>query len=299
MRVNGGFFVFRPSSSEWMETERSSSRSRSSGWRRRQAALLQLRRLLGLHGHLQGKAAPRGPLLPRQVPWEVWKTRPDARPQERLTMQRLSLSGGRAGDADPRARAPTPTTSRSAAVARCSACSQSGATSRSPGWSSAPRPSGAEAEASAEQFLEGAARAGIVISPTGRLPPTRWAAVKEEFEELKRRSPRSDPHPLPRGPAPGPPVGLRADLEHLAQPLDLEFEIPKYDGDFGSPNLFVPSPRHTLERKIDARARGLPHPGGQGLVHRRPVPRRGTIRGWSAQAPERLAEAFYGRKLVV
>ncbi len=33
--------------------------------------------------------------------------------------------------------------------------------------------------------------------------------------------------------------------------LILEYEIPKYDGDFGSPNVFFPLPRTTLDRKID------------------------------------------------
>ena len=33
--------------------------------------------------------------------------------------------------------------------------------------------------------------------------------------------------------------------------LILEYEIPKYDGDFGSPNVFVPLDEPTCQRKID------------------------------------------------
>ena len=31
----------------------------------------------------------------------------------------------------------------------------------------------------------------------------------------------------------------------------LEYEIPKYDGDLGNPNLFVPLPAATCQRKVE------------------------------------------------
>ena len=81
--------------------------------------------------------------------------------------------------------------------------------------------------------------------------------------------------------------------------LVLEYEIPKYDGDLGSPNLFVPLDRRTCERK----AKCLHNVFGsqrekdwfeietfRGLMR---------LRGMECRAPEGYAEAFYARKLVL
>ena len=59
MRINGGFFIFRPEIFEQIHEAKNSSRSRSRGDRRRGADRVSLRRLLGADGHAQGQAQPR------------------------------------------------------------------------------------------------------------------------------------------------------------------------------------------------------------------------------------------------
>jgi LmbE family N-acetylglucosaminyl deacetylase len=162
----------------------------------------------------------------------------------------------------------------------------------------APGPRADEAQRSAEAFLEGIASVKTVIRDhrDGFLPYS-GAAVKEDFEALKREfSPdlvlthyRGDRHQDHR---------LISDLtwntwrDHLI----LEYEIPKYDGDFGSPNFFSRLPPATVERKIDLLLRHFPSQAGKAWFTAdlfRAVTR---IRGMEAAAPDGFAEAFYARK---
>lgn len=158
-----------------------------------------------------------------------------------------------------------------------------------------------EAEESARAFLGGFARSRLVVKRhrDGFLPYL-GAAVKEDVEAVKQEfSPDvvfthflHDRHQDHR---------LISDLtwntwrDHLI----LEYEIPKYDGDFGSPNLYSPLPAATLERKI---ALVLEHFRSQAGKHwltpdlLRAVAR---IRGMECVAPDALAEAFYCRKAVL
>jgi LmbE family N-acetylglucosaminyl deacetylase len=81
--------------------------------------------------------------------------------------------------------------------------------------------------------------------------------------------------------------------------LILEYEIPKYDGDFGSPNVFVPLDEAACARKIE---HVVTHFGSQrdrrwfSADLFRSVLR---LRGMEANAPGGYAEAFYGRKVVL
>src|SRR6266850_7711771 len=99
----------------------------------------------------------------------------------------------------------------------------------------------AEARASAAAFLEGVPTTKVLVRDyPDRFLPYSGAAVKNEFEALKREfSPdvvfthyREDRHQDHR---------QISDLtwntwrDHLI----LEYEIPKYDGDLGAPNLFA------------------------------------------------------------
>lgn len=158
-----------------------------------------------------------------------------------------------------------------------------------------------EAEASAAQFLAGASRKRIVIrSHRDGFLPTEWAQVKEEFEELKREvSPdlilthfRDDRHQDHR-------VVSELTWNTWRNHLILEFEIPKYDGDFGAPNAFVPLSAATLERKIELVLSAFPTQAGKSWFTADLFRSVARIRGMECQAPERLAEAFYCRKLVL
>jgi len=81
--------------------------------------------------------------------------------------------------------------------------------------------------------------------------------------------------------------------------LILEFEIPKYDGDFGVPNLFVPLSAATLEKKIELVLAGFPTQAGKPWFTADLFRAVARIRGMECVAPERVAEAFYCRKLVI
>ena len=78
-----------------------------------------------------------------------------------------------------------------------------------------------------------------------------------------------------------------------------EYEIPKYDGDLGRPNLYVTLDERTCERKVDALLEAFP------TQHAKPWFTRDTflslmrIRGVESNSPTRLAEAFYCRKVVI
>jgi LmbE family N-acetylglucosaminyl deacetylase len=157
-----------------------------------------------------------------------------------------------------------------------------------------------EARASAEAFLAGAARSQVIVKAhrDGFLP---WsgAEVKDEFEALKAGPPpdlilthyREDRHQDHR---------LVSELtwntwrDHLV----LEYEIPKYDGDFGSPSFFAPLPAATLERKIALLMRAFPTQAGKPWFTPDLFQAVARIRGMECVAPEGFAEAFYVRKAV-
>jgi len=157
----------------------------------------------------------------------------------------------------------------------------------------------AEARSSAKAFLEGAAASRIVVHDfrDGFLPYA-GAAVKEAFEALKKGfSPdlvlthyREDRHQDHR---------LVSELtwntwrDHLV----LEYEIPKYDGDFGSPNLFSPLSRATLEKKIDLAFEHFRSQAGKQWFTRDLLQGVARVRGMECVAPDQVAEAFYARKI--
>ena len=81
--------------------------------------------------------------------------------------------------------------------------------------------------------------------------------------------------------------------------LILEYEIPKYDGDFGSPNVFVPLSKPVCEKKIET---VLATFGSQSKKHwfsRELFLSVLRLRGMEANAPSGYAEGFYCRKSVL
>lgn len=81
--------------------------------------------------------------------------------------------------------------------------------------------------------------------------------------------------------------------------LILEYEIPKWDGDLGRPNLYVPVTAEVLDRKIDLL---MTHFGTQRAKDWfDPETFRGLarLRGMECRAPSGYAEAFVVRKMVL
>ena len=158
-----------------------------------------------------------------------------------------------------------------------------------------------EARASAAGFLAGLATPPRVVVHDFRdgFLPYSGAAVKERFEELKRAAApdlvlthyRDDRHQDHR---------LVSELtwNTWRNHLILEYEIPKYDGDFGSPNVFATLPAATLERKIALLLEHFPTQAGKPWFTEDLFRAVARIRGMESVAPERFAEAFYCRKAV-
>ena len=157
----------------------------------------------------------------------------------------------------------------------------------------------AEARVSAAAVLRGVKQHEIVIKRfRDGFFPSLIGEIKEEFEALKRAvSPdvifthwRQDLHQDHRTIAE---LTWNTFRDHLI----LEYEIPKYDGDFGSPNVFVPLDEAVCRRKIDNIVASFPSQVGRQWFSEdlfRAVLR---LRGMEANAPSRHAEAFYCRKL--
>lgn len=158
-----------------------------------------------------------------------------------------------------------------------------------------------EARACAADFLAGFRRWEVTVHSfrDGYLP-YEGARVKDAFEALKAdyvpdivlTHYREDRHQDHR---------LVSDLtwntwrDHLI----LEYEVPKYDGDFGSPSVFAPLPSAVLERKIDLILAHFRSQGGKHWLTRDLLRGVARIRGMECVAPEQLAEAFYARKVVI
>ena len=78
--------------------------------------------------------------------------------------------------------------------------------------------------------------------------------------------------------------------------LILEYEIPKYDGDFGAPNFFAPVSAAIFERKLGLILKHFPSQAGRAWFTPDLFHAVARIRGMESAAPEALAEAFYCRK---
>jgi len=81
--------------------------------------------------------------------------------------------------------------------------------------------------------------------------------------------------------------------------LILEYEIPKYDGDVGSPNVFVHLDQCTCEQKIDQLQRSFSSQAAKPWFSRETFLSTLRLRGIESRAPDGYAEAFYGRKLIL
>jgi len=81
--------------------------------------------------------------------------------------------------------------------------------------------------------------------------------------------------------------------------LILEYEIPKWDGDFGQPNLYLPLEARILEHKIALLMRHFGSQRSKDWFD--PELFRGVtrLRGMECRAPSRHAEAFFLRKAVL
>src|SRR5262249_62234199 len=80
--------------------------------------------------------------------------------------------------------------------------------------------------------------------------------------------------------------------------LVLEYEIPKYDGDLGQPNFFVPLEKSVCAKKIQNIMNSFRSQRQKQWFDEDTFTAILRLRGMEANSPTRYAEAFYCRKAV-
>jgi LmbE family N-acetylglucosaminyl deacetylase len=166
---------------------------------------------------------------------------------------------------------------------------------------SAPGDRADEARRSAEALLAGAASAEVVIGDfTDAHFPSETARLKACLSDIARRTTADvvlthrleDRHQDHRT------VG-ELTWQTWRDHLVLEYEIPKYEGDLGQPNVYVPLPADMAQRKVrhlmthfgTQRSKGwFSEATFQGLM---------ALRGIECRAPSGQAEALHARKVVL
>ena len=81
--------------------------------------------------------------------------------------------------------------------------------------------------------------------------------------------------------------------------LILEYEIPKYDGDLGRPNVFVPLDGPTADQKINHLFEFFVSQQSKPWFDRETFRGLMRIRGMESNSSSGFAEAFYARKIVL
>lgn len=157
-----------------------------------------------------------------------------------------------------------------------------------------------EARNCAGSFLRNAKRSRVVVKQfADGFFPYQGGRIKEYFESLKKVSPdlifthyREDLHQDHR-------VICELTWNTFRDHMILEYEIPKYDGDLGSPNCFVEIDEHKCQEKIQLISKYFPSQHGKHWFSERTFRAMLTLRGMESRSRTGFAEAFYGRKLVL
>ena len=158
-----------------------------------------------------------------------------------------------------------------------------------------------EARQSAALFLRGARRQRVTIEKfRDGFFPYEGAAIKDVFEGLKRAPTpdivlthyRHDRHQDHR---------VLSDLawNTFRDHLVLEYEIPKYDGDLGSPNCFAPLDRATCRRKVKLIQMAFSTQRTKHWFAGETFTSLMRLRGMECRAPHGYAEGFYARKIML
>ena len=160
---------------------------------------------------------------------------------------------------------------------------------------------GKEARRSAQQFLQGVRDNQVIVHEfRDGYFPYRGAEIKDIFEQLKNDlSPdiifthyRHDLHQDHR---------LLCELtwntwrDHFI----LEYEIPKYDGDLGTPNFFVQLDEDLCEKKVNALVDFFQTQANKHWFTSQTFYGLMRLRGIECKSPSGLAEAFHSRKTIV
>lgn len=158
-----------------------------------------------------------------------------------------------------------------------------------------------EATRSAEALLERAARHDLVLGEfRDGYMPSQYADVKAFFESLKTRvrphlvltHKLQDRHQDHR-------IAAELTWNTWRDHLILEYEISKYEGDLGSPNLYVPLPEHITRHKATHLTRYFATQRGKQWFDEENFLALARLRGLECRAQSGFAEAFHSRKFLM
>lgn len=158
----------------------------------------------------------------------------------------------------------------------------------------------AEAEASAVLFLAGVTVKTVVVHEfRDGYFPFEGAAIKDEFEKLKPFTPdlvfTHCRHDLHQDHALLCQLTYNTFRDHVV----LEYEIPKWEGDLRTPNVYVPLSAAVASRKIELLMQHFATQRSRDWFTADTFQAVLRLRGLEARAAEGVAEGFYARKLLL
>lgn len=162
-------------------------------------------------------------------------------------------------------------------------------------------PRESEARASAAAWLRDAEACEVTIQDfRDSYFPAQWGDIKDFFHALAGQLQpdlvlthrREDAHQDHR---------VASELTWCAfrDHAILEYEIPKYEGDLGQPNLYAPLDAATARRKIDLLMQHFATQRSKAWFRPETFDSLMRLRGIECKAPDGYAEAFHAPKLVL
>lgn len=159
---------------------------------------------------------------------------------------------------------------------------------------------GEEAKRGAELFTSGCAAEVVLKDFRDGFFPYNGREIKAFFEELKGQIEpdlifthwQGDAHQDHR-------VLSELTWNTFRNHMILEYEIPKYDGDLGRPNLFVPLEKPLYEDKVSHLFSAFASQQSKHWFQHETFLGLMRIRGMECNAPSGYAEAFHARKVVL
>jgi len=157
----------------------------------------------------------------------------------------------------------------------------------------------AEAQSSAAEFMMDVRQKQIILNEfQDGYFPSSIAMIKDVFENLKNNTApdlifthyRHDLHQDHR-------QVCELTWNTWRNHLICEYEIPKYDGDLGSPNFFVNLDRQTCDRKVDLLMHHFQTQANKHWFTQDTFNALLRLRGVECKSPGGFAEAFYCRKI--
>jgi len=158
-----------------------------------------------------------------------------------------------------------------------------------------------EARRSAEEWLQGAEKKSVqTYSFRDAFFPSQLESIKEAFEAIKGSFVpdlifthyRDDMHQDHR-------VINQLTWNTFRSHTVLEYEIVKFDGDLGHPNVFVPLSTAIVENKTNLLLQHFASQRGKQWYDADTFRGYMRIRGIECNSPTKFAEAFHGRKIVL